>query len=73
MSLFQSRKFQLVLLDAVVVIVGVVVAQFLSVEWQQFTVAIVAPITAVITAAIVMIRVEDAAALSAGAHPNQNK
>ena len=72
MGLFQSRKFQLVLLDAAVVLIGVIVSQFLAMEWQQFTFAIMAPVTAVITAAIIGIAMEDSAALSAGSHPNQD-
>ncbi len=70
-KLLKSRKFLLVVLDAGVAIGTVIVTQFLSPEWQQFTIAIVVPVTAVITAAIVGIALEDSAALKAGTHPNQ--
>ncbi len=69
--LLKSRKFLLVVLDSGVVIGTVIVTQFLTPEWQQFTLAIVAPVTAVITAAIIGIALEDSAALKAGTHPNQ--
>ncbi len=70
-KLFQSRKFLLVVLDAGVAIVTVVVAQFLTEDWVTFSASIIAPVTAVLTALIFAIAVEDAAALKAGSHPNQ--
>ncbi len=70
-KLFQSRKFLLVLLGAGVDIVTVVIAQFLTEDWVALSAAIIAPLTAVLTAMIIAIAVEDAAALKAGSHPNQ--
>ncbi len=69
--LFHSRQFLLVVLDAGVAIVTVVIAQFLTEDWVTFSASIIAPVTAVITAMIVAIAVEDSAALKAGSHPNQ--
>ena len=70
-KLFQSRKFLLVVVDAGVAIVTVVIAQFLTEDWVTFSASIIAPVTAVITAMIVGIALEDSAALKAGSHPNQ--
>ncbi len=69
-KLFQSRKFLLVVLDAVVVVVAVVVAKFVP-EWSEFVGQVTIPVTAVITAAIIGIAYEDGQALKAGSHPNQ--
>jgi hypothetical protein len=69
-KLFQSRKFLLVVLDAAVVLTAVVVSQFAP-DWTAFAASISAPFAAVISAAIIGIALEDAAALKAGSHPNQ--
>jgi hypothetical protein len=70
-KLFQSRKFLLALLTAVVDISAIVVAQFLP-EWSEFVGAIMASVTVVMVAVIAGIAIEDAAALKAGTHPNQD-
>lgn len=71
-KLFQSRKFLLVLLDAIfglaVLFVGFFVA---DVEWQKFTFAIFATLQPVFVAIILGIAVEDAAALKKGTHISQ--
>jgi hypothetical protein len=69
-KLLQSRKFLLVCLDALVLMAGIAISQFAP-DWQDFYVKMSAPFAAVVSAAIVGIAIEDAAALKSGAHPNQ--
>lgn len=70
-SLFQSRKFWLVVLDAFTAILGLVVSVFFP-EWQDFILKMWAAMQPVFLAIIVGIAVEDSAALRAGTHPSQN-
>ena len=71
--LFQSRKFLLVVIDAVFGIAAVAVAFFLvdTLELQIFVGAIFATLQPVFVGAINAIATEDSAALAVGAHPNQ--
>lgn len=59
MSLFQSRKFWLALVTAVVDVALVVIAQFFP-EWQEFAKALIAPITGLSAVVIAGIALEDA-------------
>lgn len=70
-KLFKSRKFLLVLLESVIISVTVCLQRFLAPGDVEFVLAVLAPITAVITAMIIGIAMEDSAALKAGSHPNQ--
>lgn len=71
-KLLASRKFLLVVLDAIVAAVGLCVGFFLKdPEWQRFILAFVGILQPVFVSVIVGIAVEDSAALKSGAHPNQ--
>ena len=70
--LFSSRKFLLILVDAVFVLAGGAAAFFVQdADWQKFIAFLLGAIQPVFLGAIVMIGVEDSAALKAGVHPNQ--
>ena len=72
-SLFQSRKFLLLSIDALFGIAALGVGFFLadSVELQAFVAAIFVTLQPVFVGAINAIATEDAAALAVGVHPNQ--
>ena len=72
-ALFSSRKFLIVLFDAIFGLASLAVAFFLvdTVELQIFVAAIFATLQPVFVAAINGITQEDTAALAAGIHPNQ--
>jgi hypothetical protein len=73
-KLFKSRKFLLILVDAFAALIGLSVAFFVAdAEWQKYILGIWAALQPVFVGAIVMIGVEDAAALKAGFHPNQQE
>lgn len=71
-KLFQSRKFLLICVDATVSLAGLAVGFFVQdADWQRFILGVIATLQPVFVAAIVGVAVEDAAALKAGTHPNQ--
>jgi hypothetical protein len=70
-SLFKSRKFWLAVVAFSVDVVAIVGAQFLAPEWQEFVLALMASATVLAGVVIAGIAFEDAAALKAGSHPNQ--
>jgi len=71
-KLLASRKFLLVCLDALIGLVGLCVGFFVKdPDWQRFVMAFIGFLQPVFVAAIVGVAVEDAAALKAGTHPNQ--
>lgn len=72
-TLFQSRKFLLLLLDAIFALAALSVGFFLAenVETQVFIVAVFGILQPVFVGAINGIAQEDAAAFAAGSHPNQ--
>ena len=72
-SLLSSRKFLLLVIDAVFGIAALGVGFFLvdNVELQIFIAAIFAILQPVFVGAIQAIATEDAAALAVGIHPNQ--
>ena len=72
-SLFSSRKFLIVLFDAIFGLASLAVAFFLvdTVELQIFVGAIFATLQPVFVAAINGITAEDTAAYANGIHPNQ--
>ena len=72
-NLFQSRKFLILLLDAIFGIAALAVAFYLAenIETQAFIVAIFALIQPVFYGIIDSIAKEDIAALGVRAHPNQ--
>jgi hypothetical protein len=70
-SLFKSRKFWLASVTFVVDVVAIVSAQFLAPEWQEFVLALMGSATVLAGVVIAGIALEDAAALKAGSHPNQ--
>jgi ABC-type sugar transport system substrate-binding protein len=72
-KLFQSRKFLLLVIDAVFAIAALFVGFFLadSTELQIFIAAVFATLQPVFVGAVMAIAKEDAAALEAGVHPNQ--
>ncbi len=71
-KLFASRKFLLILVDAVFVLLGGAAAFFIGdADWTKFIVFLLATLQPVFVAAIIGITVEDKAALQVGVHPNQ--
>jgi hypothetical protein len=71
-KLLASRKFLLVCLDAAVALVGLVVGHFVGdPDLSRFILGLVGILQPVFVSIIVGIAVEDAAALKAGTHPNQ--
>ena len=73
-TLFQSRKFLLLTIDAVFGLAALAVGFFLAenVETQVFIVAVFGILQPVFVGAINGITQEDAAAFANGAHPNQS-
>ena len=72
-SLFQSRKFLLLVIDAFFGVAALAVAFFLAdtIELQVFIGAIFVTLQPVFVGAINAIAAEDTAAYSVGIHPNQ--
>ena len=71
-KLFSSRKFLLIVVDAVFVLAGGAAAFFIDdPDWQRFIALVLTALQPVFVAAVVGIAVEDAASLKAGTHPNQ--
>ena len=72
-ALFQSRKFLIILVDAVFALAALGVGFFIaeSIETQVFVLAVFGVLQPVFVGAINGIATEDAAALMAGTHPNQ--
>ena len=72
-SLFQSRKFLILLVDAVFALAALGVGFFIAenIETQVFVLAVFGILQPVFVGAINGIATEDAAALAVGAHPNQ--
>jgi hypothetical protein len=71
-KLFQSRKFLLILVDAVFIVAGGAAAFFIGdPDWQKFLALVLAAIQPVFVGAVIAVAVEDSAALKAGTHPNQ--
>ena len=72
-NLFQSRKFLILLVDAVFGIAALGVGFFIAenVETQAFVLAVFAVLQPVFVGAINGIATEDSAAYAAGIHPNQ--
>ena len=72
-SLFQSRKFLLLIIDAVFGLAALAVGFFLAedIETQIFIVAVFGILQPVFVGAINGITQEDAAAYAVGVHPNQ--
>jgi ABC-type sugar transport system substrate-binding protein len=72
-KLFQSRKFLLLVIDAVFAIAALAIGFFLvdDVALQAFIAAIFLTLQPVFVGAVNAIAVEDAAAYAAGIHPNQ--
>ena len=72
-TLFQSRKFLLLTIDAVFGLAALAVGFFLAenVETQVFIVAVFGILQPVFVGAINGITTEDTAAFANGAHPNQ--
>ena len=69
-GLLQSRKFWLVVIDAVTALVGLFAANFWP-DRQEFIISFWAALQPVFVAAIVGIAWEDSAAKKAGVHPSQ--
>ena len=71
-SLFQSRKFLVLLVDAGFGLAALAVAFFLadSIELQIFVGAIFVTLQPVFVGAVNAIAAEDVAALASGSHPN---
>lgn len=72
-ALFQSRKFLILLLDAIFALASLFVAFFLveAVETQALIFGVFAVVQPVFYGVIDAIAKEDIAALNAGVHPNQ--
>jgi hypothetical protein len=71
-ALLQSRKFLLIMVDAVFVLAGGSAAFFVSdPDWQRFIAFVLAALQPVFVAAIVGIVAEDRKALEVGVHPRQ--
>ena len=71
-KLFSSRKFHIVIVDAVFGIAALAVGFFIAenIETQVFILAVFGILQPVFVGAINGIATEDAAALKAGVHPN---
>ena len=70
-KLFQSRKFLLLVVDAVLGLAGLLIAFFIKDEaLSVLLIGVFATLQPVFVGAILSIAIEDAAALKAGVHPN---
>lgn len=72
-SLLKSRKFLLLVLDTVVSLVLLSLAQFAAPQATETVKQYILVIQPVFVAIIVAISVEDAAALKSGSHPAQSE
>ena len=71
-KLFQSRKFLLLVVDAVLGLAGLLIAFFIKDEaLTVLLIGIFATLQPVFVGAILAIAMEDSAAFAAGIHPNQ--
>ena len=70
-KLLKSRKFLLLLLDTVISLVSGAIGLLAAPEQAEQVLYFIGLLQPVFVAIIVVISVEDAAALKAGSHPNQ--
>ncbi len=72
-TIWQSRKFLTMLVDAVVSIAGIVLAWYLTPDRVTQVMTVVGVIQPVVIAYIASVTAEDSAKLKAGVHPSQTQ
>ena len=71
--MMNSRKFRAMAVDAIFAVLALVVTNFVAPDQTELVLKLLGYLQPVVLAYILGVAAEDAAALKAGTHPNQDK